>query len=68
MGITEVAEIKGIYICDFADSSDISPDKIGYCAIAKGFGLVNGSDGRLYPKNNITNAEALAMVYNYLTR
>lgn len=68
MGICEVAEIKGIYICDFADSSDISEDMLGYCAIAKGFGLVNGSDGNLYPKKNITNAEALALIYNYLTR
>lgn len=68
MGIKEVAEIQGIYICDFADSDSISADKIGYCAIAKGFGIVNGSDGYLYPQNNITRAEALAMIYNYLTR
>ena len=68
MGIREVAEISGIYICDFADSADISADKFGYCAIAKGFGIVSGSDGYLYPQSNITRAEALTMIYNYLTR
>lgn len=68
MGIKEVAEIKGIYICDFTDSDTISADKIGYCAIAKGFGIVNGSDGALLPHNDITRAEALAMIYNYLIR
>lgn len=68
MGIRDVAEIKGIYICDFADRDDISDDKIGYCAIAKGFGIVSGSDGYLKPQDNITRAEALAMLYNYLTR
>lgn len=68
MGITEVAEIPGIYVCDFADSGDISPELLGYCAIAKGFKIVKGSDGCLYPQQNITRAEALAMIYNYLTR
>lgn len=68
MDIKEVAELSGIYICDFKDADSISHDKIGYCAIAKGFGIVNGSDGYLYPQKNITRAEALAMIYSYLTR
>ena len=68
MDIKEVAEIEGIYVCRFSDSQDISPDKIGYCAIAEGFGIVNGDGGNLYPKNDITRAEALTMIYNYLTR
>lgn len=68
MGIKEVAEIKGIYICDFDDADKISPDKIGYCAIAKGLKIVNGFDNKLNPTENITRAEALTMVYNYLTR
>ncbi len=68
MGIREVAELEGIYVCDFKDKADISADKTGYCAIAKGFKIVSGADGYLYPKNNITCAEALVMIYNYLTR
>lgn len=68
MGITEAAELTGIYICDFADSNDISPELFGYAAIAKGFNILKGTDGYLYPRKNITRAEALAMIYNYLTR
>ncbi len=68
MGIKEVAEIDGIYICNFDDSDQISKDKYGYCAIAKGLGIVKGYDNKLNPTENITRAEALVMVYNYLTR
>lgn len=68
MNINEVAEINGIYICDFEDNKDISADKIGYCAIAKGFGIIQGSNGYLRPRDNITRAEALVMLYNYFTR
>lgn len=67
-GIKEVAEIDGIYICDFKDNNEISKDKLGYCAIAKGMGLVNGADNMLRPADNITYAEALTLIYNYLTR
>lgn len=68
MGIKEVAELEGIYVCGFDDSGSISKDKYGYCAIAKGFGIVKGFDNKLCPTENITRAEALTMVYNYLTR
>lgn len=68
MGIKEVAELQGIYICDFADAADISPANLGYCAIAKGFGIASGSDGMLYPQKSITRAEAITLLYQYLTR
>ena len=68
MGIGEVAEIEGIFVCDFKDADMISKGRIGYCAIAKGYNIIGGSDGMLYPKEKTTRAEALAMIYNYLTR
>ena len=68
MGIKEVAELQGIYICDFKDAVDITPANLGYCAIAKGFGIVSGSDGCLYPQKSITRAEAMTLLYKYLTR
>lgn len=68
IGIKETAEIKGIYICGFDDSDSISKDKFGYCAIAKGLGIVKGCENKLHPAENITRAEALTMIYNYLTR
>ena len=68
MGIKDVAELKGIYICDFPDAGDISADKLGYCAIAKGFGIVCGDGGRLYPQKELTRAEAITLLYQYLTK
>ncbi len=68
MGVGEVAEIEGIYVCDFKDADMISKERIGYCAIAKGYNIIGGSDGMLYPQAKTTRAEALAMIYNYLTR
>ena len=68
MGIQDVAELKGIYICDFQDAGDISEDKLGYCAIAKGFGIVAGDDGMLKPQKELTRAEAITLLYQYLTK
>lgn len=68
MGIQDVAELKGIYVCDFQDAADISEDKIGYCAIAKGFGIVSGDGGMLYPQKELTRAEAVTLLYQYLTK
>lgn len=67
-GIREVAEIDGIFICDFDDAESISKDKFGYCAVAKGLGVVKGCDNMLRPKESITKAEACVLIYNYLTR
>lgn len=68
MGVGEVAEIENIFVCDFKDADMISKDRIGYCAIAKGYNIIGGSEGMLYPKSETTRAEALAMIYNYLIR
>ena len=64
IGYGDVAELEDIFVCDFADADEISPDNIGYCALAQGFGIINGEYGYFYPANNITRAEALTMLYN----
>lgn len=64
----EVAEIKGIYNCPFADEAEIDPDLIGYVTLAYGLKIVNGSGGNFMPKSTLTRAEAAVMVYNYLQR
>jgi len=68
MGVRDVAELEGIYVCDFADADTISPSLYGYCALAKGFGIVNGNGGYLYPQKAINRAEAMSMLYQYLNR
>ena len=69
-GYSKIAKHYDIFRTNFADSDQISPDKIGYAAIMSALGAVSGSNGgsgsMLRPKDNITRAEAAVMLYNYL--
>jgi len=67
-GFEKAAEIKGIYKTGFADEAEISVDKTGYVAIAKGIGLISGTSGKFNPKNNVTRAELATMLYNALDK
>lgn len=65
----EVAQLKNIFKCDFADCDTIGDEYLGYIAIAKGMGIVNGDESNNFnPDKDITNAEAAVMLYNYLKR
>ncbi len=68
LGFQEVADIKGIFVTGFKDQGSISPELVGYVAIAKGLGIVGGSGGNFNPKAGLSRAEAAVMLYNYLTR
>ncbi|NLZ90417.1 MAG: hypothetical protein GX918_00695, partial [Clostridiales bacterium] len=59
---------KGIFVTGFKDQGSISPELVGYVAIAKGLGIVGGSGGYFNPRASLTRAEAAVMLYNYLTR
>lgn len=50
----------------FADGADVSSWAKGYTAALVSNGYVNGSDGRLNPKNNITRAEFAQIMYNMI--
>lgn len=66
MNLEKAAEIKGIYTCDFIDMNEVNPDLYGYVALAKGLKIVNGYNGILSPKSNITRGEAALLIYNYM--
>ncbi len=64
----EVADIKGIFKCSFKDSSKITPSLYGYFAIAEGLKLVSADKkGNVNPKAVLTRADAMVMIYNYLS-
>lgn len=65
-GYEKVARLSNIFTVHFADEASISPEKIGYAAILAGFGVVSGNDGKLRPLDNLTRAEAAAMLYTFL--
>ena len=50
----------------FADAGDVSSWAKGYTAALVAGGYVNGSDGRLNPKNNITRSEFAQIMYNMI--
>lgn len=62
----KIADIEGIFKDIFKDSNDISPELKGYAAIAYGLNIVEGSNGYLNPKKNISREDAANMIYNYL--
>lgn len=67
-GYGSIANIPGIFRCDFADAADIPEEYMGYAALAQGLGLMEGSDGSFLPGDGATRAQAAAMLYRYLDR
>lgn len=63
----KVANIKGIYKCDFKDVSKMNPDLIGAITIVKGLGIINGdTKGNFNPKEKLTRAQTAILIFNYL--
>jgi hypothetical protein len=68
-GYSEVAELKGIYRCDFTDEAQIAEKDYGYVAIAKGYGFISGDpSGAFRPNDTITRQEFAVMMYNFMSR
>jgi len=68
-GLGEAAELKGIYATGFADEADIAGADLGYVALAKGLGVVEGDEnGAFRPADSATRQELAVMLYRYLAR
>ena len=66
-GYERVASLPGIFRCDFSDADSLEGATLGYAALAQGLGLVNGGSSAAYaPAREITRAEAIAMLYQYM--
>lgn len=62
----KVADIKGIYTIPFKDADKVNSELKGYVAIAYGLNIVKGSNGYFKPKDELTRAQAIMIIYNYL--
>jgi len=62
----KVAELGDIFNCTFKDKDEISPNLIGYVVIAKGLKIVSGDGEYFRPKNKLSRADAILLIYNYL--
>lgn len=68
-GYGPVAQLEGIYRCDYTDAAAIPSADLGYAALAQGLGLVAGdSAGRFAPDRTATRVEAIAVIYQYMKR
>ena len=65
----EAARLQGIFRCGFTDEEEIPEEDLGYVAIAKGLGVVQGDrDGAFRPAEGATRQELAVMLYRYLSR
>ena len=60
------AELSNIFTTPYKDAGDLDAKLKGYVAIANELKIIPVKDGYLYPKNNITRAEAADIIVNYL--
>lgn len=65
-GYEDVAKLTNIFKVSYADGDKLSDGLLGYAAILSGMGIVAGDGGKLRPHDNITRAEAAAMLYKYM--
>ncbi len=65
LGIEEYAALSSIFIKPFQDVDKNN----GYIAILSGLNIIKGdSSGNFNPEKELTRAEAMVMIYNYLSR
>ena len=68
-GMQEAAMLKGIFRCGFSDEDQIPEEDLGFVAIAKGLGVVQGDrNGAFRPSAGATRQELAVMLYRYLSR
>jgi len=62
LGFETVAKLPDIYKLSFNDENEVQKDSIGYVALAKGLGLINGdSNNNFNPNKELSRIEAVCM-------
>lgn len=68
-GYGDVAQLQGIFRCSFTDEGGIPAELYGYAALAQGLGIVSGDGaGSFAAGREATRAEAVSMLYRFMTR
>ncbi|KLU65318.1 hypothetical protein DEAC_c28700 [Desulfosporosinus acididurans] len=65
--LNKFAEFKNIYQVNYQDAADISPDALGYVALATSTGIVNVKGQNFAPSEGVSRAEAAADLFRALT-
>ncbi len=67
LGLDRAARAKGIFTVPFADAPSISPDSLGYVALAYGLGILRGDGSYFRPADPVSRAEAAVALVRTLT-
>jgi len=67
LGYEKIAQLENVFITDFADNTALKSEDVGYIAIARGFGIVNGDGDSFRPYDTLTRAEALSICSNVIS-
>lgn len=67
LGYYKIACLENVFITDFADNTDLKAEDVGFIAIARGFGLVQGDGNTFRPYDKLTRAEAFTLIENVIT-
>ena len=65
-GYDMLAKAKDTFVAKFSDTSDISPENLGYVAISRALGFDNGIDNKFKPKEKVTISDAAVSIYKVL--
>lgn len=69
LGCYDIASLPDIFIYPFTDAGTVEKTSIGHIAICKAKGIFAGdAEGRFNPDNEMTRAEAAAVIYNYYSK
>lgn len=66
MRYDKLAKANYLYKDIFKDSSDIDPELKGYISVAHGLNIIEGYNGYIRPKEELSRQDAAIMIYNYL--
>ncbi|TYQ14701.1 UNVERIFIED_CONTAM: S-layer family protein [Acetivibrio alkalicellulosi] len=60
----KIADLHHIFNCTFNDKDEIDQNLIGYVVLARGLNIVNGYGDYFRPKDQLSRAEAIIIIYN----
>ncbi len=63
-GYGEIAAFEDIYVSEFADVTSYK----GYISLLSAMGVISGYDGLFNPQKPLTRADAMIMIYNWLSK
>ena len=66
LGYGKIARLENVFITDFVDNSDFLGEHIGFAAIARGLGLIEGDGENFRPYDTLTRAEAFTIIENII--